>query len=135
MKHNISKQGVIYLFLDRVMYNSKIASNPKASDLKKVFNDNINKITVKRMLNNINSLKDKYNIYEDGVINDVIYYLLLAIENCELTEIQRQRLELWLDGYTEEEIGNICGVSRRVAHKTIEAACEKIIRYLARVVV
>lgn len=130
MKHNIDKQGVIELFLDRVMYNNAVSANPKCPSLQGVFAKGISKKNVKRVLSNINSLKDKYNMYEDGLLNDVIYYFLLAIEECGLTDVQKERLELWIDGYTEEEIAAKCGVARGVVHRNLDASCDKIMKYL-----
>jgi hypothetical protein len=87
---------------------------------------------IKRALSNINSLKDKYNIYHSGVINDILFSLFDAIDNCELTYVQKERLDMWINGYTETEIANRYGVSRWVISKSLIASCNKIMKYLEK---
>ena len=86
--------------------------------------------TLKKILCNFKYLKEKYNMYDDGIINNIVFDINEAIEKCELSDVQSERLSMWMDGYTEQEIGDYYGVSRWVVSKSIVAASNKIGSYL-----
>lgn len=116
--------------MDKVFYNevmrNKIDNSIRFSE---IYNS-LDCKTLKKFLNNFTSLKCKYNIYEEGIINNIIFDINEAIEKCDLSDTQKTRLELWMDGYTENDIANFFGVSRWVVSKSIVVACDKILRYL-----
>lgn len=116
--------------MDRVFYRDYVKSKSESYDFKDAFIKNITRKKVKRALSNINALKDKFDVYGYGLLNDVLFYLFLAISNCDFTDIQKERLDMWLDGYTEQDIANKYGVSRWVVSKSINASCDKIIKFL-----
>ena len=86
--------------------------------------------TLKKILCNFKYLKEKYNLYDYGIINNIVFDINEAIEKCELSDVQSERLSMWMDGYTEQEIGDYYGVSRWVVSKSIVAASNKIGSYL-----
>lgn len=93
---------------------------------------NLDAKMIKRALSNIKSLNTRHNIYYDGTISDILFFIYEAIEKCGLTVIQKERLDMWIDGYTESEIANKYGVSRWVISKSLIASCNKIIKYLEK---
>ncbi|MCS6829351.1 MAG: sigma factor-like helix-turn-helix DNA-binding protein [Armatimonadota bacterium] len=54
--------------------------------------------------------------------------IALMLENASLTPRQREVVELFLHGYTFEEIGQQWGISKQAAHKLFLRACEAIRR-------
>ncbi len=52
----------------------------------------------------------------------------LMLEHAPLTPRQRQVIDLFLRGYTFEEIGSEWGISKQAAHKLFLRACEAIRR-------
>lgn len=123
------------MIIDKVLYNEFNKTNPKVGDFRDTFIRGLNRKSVKKALCNINSLKDKYNIYDEGLMNDTLYYLFLAIESCDFTDIQKERLDMWVDGYTESDIASKYGVSRWVVSKSINASCDKVISFLRNEVI
>lgn len=118
------------LIMDKVIYNNYNKTNPRSSNFKDAFLKGLTRKGVKKALCNINSLRDKYNTFEDGFMNDVLYYLFLALNVCDFTDIQKERLDMWLDGYTESDIAAKYNVSRWVVSKSLNASCDKIISFL-----
>ena len=47
-----------------------------------------------------------------------------------LTDKQREALALWLQGYTQEEIGKALGITRRAVGRRLERAFERMRRCL-----
>lgn len=119
------------MILDRIFYNEFMRNNHKSSNTY-ISYKNLDTKMVKRALSNINSLSEKYNIYYCGVISDILFCIYEAIDNCGLTNIQRERLNMWIDGYTENEIANKYGVSRWVVSKSLIVSCNKIVKYLRK---
>lgn len=118
------------MIIDKIMYNDISKSTKTRFTLNNDFKNNITKRKIKKALSNINSLMEKHSIYEEGVLNDLLYYLALAIVNCDFTDIQKERLEMWFDGYTESDIAKKYNINRWVVSKSINSACEKIVCYL-----
>lgn len=123
------------MIMDKVFYKDYVKSRSESCDFKNIFMRNITRKKVKRALSNLNSVKEKNNIYECGFLNDILFYLFLAIAECDFTDIQRERLYMWIDGYTEQDIANKHGVSRWVVSKSLNASCDKIIAFLESEVV
>ena len=116
--------------MDKVYYNhemsKKFSNSVRFADIYRTLDGK----SIKRILCNFDYMKYKYNMYEDGIINNIVFDINEAIEKCGLSDVQRERLEMWMNGYTEQDIGDKYGVSRWVVSKSIVASCEKISRYL-----
>ena len=116
--------------MDKIIYNqmmnNKIDNSVRFAEIYR----QLDYKTLKKILCNFDYLKYKYNMYGDGIINNIVFDINEAINKCGLSEVQRHRLEMWMNGYTEQEIGDSCNVSRWVASKSIIAACKKIVKYL-----
>lgn len=123
------------LIMDKVFYNEYVKNNRESYDFRKSFISDLNGKKIKKALRNINALQDKYNIYECGFMNDVLFYLFLALNECDFTDIQKERLSMWIDGYTEQDIADRYNVSRWVVSKSINAACNKVVAFLVEEVV
>jgi hypothetical protein len=52
--------------------------------------------------------------------------IALMLQQASLTERQREAVELYLCGYTFEEMGHRWGISKQAAHKLFLRACEAI---------
>lgn len=84
--------------------------------------------TLKRILSEFYNLSAKYKIYNEDLVSIFVHDLSDAISECDFTEAQRQRLELWMQGFNEREIAEKENVNRWVVSKSIRACCEKIIQ-------
>lgn len=115
--------------MDKIFYN-KIENDKIESSLEDMTYKNLDCKTLKKVLNDYFTLLEKYNIYENGTINNFLFSVDMAISKCEFTQTQIQRMFLWFNSYTESEIAQIENVSRWVVSKSITAACNKILDYL-----
>ena len=115
--------------MDKIFYN-KIEKEKIESSLEDMTYKNLDCKTLKKVLNDYFTLIEKYNIYENGTINNFLFSVDMAMSKCEFTQIQIQRLFLWFNGYTESEIAETENVSRWVVSKSITAACNKILNFL-----
>lgn len=116
--------------MDKVIYkhamSNKLDNSVRFAEIYRGFDGKI----LKKILCNFDYLKYKYNMYDDGIINNIVFDINEAISKSELSDIQKHRLEMWMNGYTEQDIADTCGVSRWVVSKSIVASCEKIARRL-----
>jgi len=95
-------------------------------------------LIIKNILRKYNEIKSAVQYqYNDMIIFDVDsndYNMLLSIEmiidklisNGTLTSKDKQIIDLFKDGYTYEEIGNIVGLSRQIVSKRLNKAIKKI---------
>ena len=118
------------MLIDKVFYNQimgdKIDNSIRFAEIYK----KLDVKSLKKILSNFDYLKYKYNMYDDGMINNIVFDISEAIEKCGLSEIQKDRLSMWMNGYNEQEIADKCGVSRWVVSKSIVATSTKVLNYL-----
>lgn len=112
--------------MDRIFYN-KIKKDKVSSCEENIKYTNFDCKTLKKILNDYFSLVSKYNIFDSGLINEFLYDLDVAIASSGMTEVQAHRMFLWFNGYNEREIAEVEDVSIYVIHKSIVAACNKIL--------
>lgn len=84
----------------------------------------------------IMKLKAALNYYDDmivknlGDIYDDVSILLLCIngviKKCKFTNKQKNRLRMWMQGYTEKEIADYYNVSEVTIHNSLVVSCKKI---------
>ena len=118
------------MLVDKVYYNNTLGNKVNNSVRFAEIYRSLDGKSIKKILCNFEYLKYRYNMYEDGIINNIVFDINEAIDKCGLSDIQKQRLDMWMNGYTEQDIGDECNVSRWVVSKSIVASCEKISRYL-----
>lgn len=94
--------------------------------------NNMEPLTLKKILSDYITIKEKNPPYSCGVINEFVYDVDRAIKNCGLTAKQYERLMLWIVGFNEREISiySFPNCSRWVISKSLVVACEKILIYL-----
>ena len=119
------------MILDKIFYN-KIQNDKIKSSLGDMTYKKLDCKTLKKVLNSYSTLILKYNMYEDGTINNFLFSVDMALNNCEFTQVQLARLHMWFDGYTENEIAEVENVTRWVVSKSITAGCNKILIYLVK---
>lgn len=118
------------LLMDKVIYKHAMGNKfDNSLHFAEVYKNLDGKI-LKKILCNFNYLRYKYNMYDDGIINNIIFDINEAISKSDLSDIQKHRLTMWMDGYTEQDIADTCGVSRWVVSKSIVASCERIAKIL-----
>ena len=117
--------------MDRIYYN-KFNRDKIGSSQEDITYKQLDCKVLKKILNDYFSLISKYNILEKGLINEFLYDIDGAIMASKFTEVQTKRMFLWFSGYNEREIAEAEGVSVYVIHKSIVAACNKVLAELQR---
>lgn len=117
--------------MDRIYYN-KFKKEKIESLNEDITYELLDCKTLKKILNDYFSLISKYNILDNGLINEFLYNIDEAITASKFTDVQTKRMFLWFNGYNEREIAEVEGVSIYVVHKTIVAACTKILAELQK---
>ena len=94
------------------------------------FNDYSDIKLVKRLLRHYEFIKQ--HTYKSGNYDlvNIILDLDYAIKYCNLSEGEYKNIMLWKQGYTENEIGKISGVSQPTVHISLDNACGKISKKL-----
>jgi len=75
----------------------------------------------------------KTQAYEDFNAELLCIYIDLdkALKEVEITDRQREAITFYMEGWTEEEIGNLMGnISHQAVHKLVMKVCDKISKYL-----
>ena len=116
-------KGGVQLFVDKITYNN-------TTDLCYTI-PNVNRTNIDVM-----KLKAALSYYDDMIIknlddtNDDISVLLLCIDKvikkCKFTNKQKNRLRMWMKGYTEKEIADYYNVSEVTIHNSLVVSCKKI---------
>lgn len=117
--------------MDRIYYNKFKKDKIESLD-EDIRYDQLDCKVLKKILNDYFSLISKYNILEKGLINEFLYDIDEAINSAAFTKVQTKRMFLWFNGYNEREIAEAEGVSIYVVHKSIVAACNKILTELQK---
>lgn len=60
----------------------------------------------------------------------VIFDISTALENIKITDKQQRAINLFISGYTYEEIGVAMEISKQTAEEHVTKVCKKISRYL-----
>lgn len=84
-------------------------------------------------------LRDFYDIKAKVGYDNLDLYTLIecieqAINNCNFTSKQRERLILYMQGYSEIEISKLLGVSAVTIHKSLISSTKKISSELERII-
>lgn len=111
------------MVIDKITYNN-------TTDLCYTIS-NVNKTNIDVM-----KLKAALSYYDDMIvknlddINDDVSVLLLCIDKvikkCKFTNKQKNRLRMWMKGYTEKEIADHYNVSEVTIHNSLVVSCKKI---------
>lgn len=114
--------------MDKIFYEKIMNDTVVGGFKEQTVYESLTPKVLKKILRDYLRLLNKYDIYQKGVINDFLYDLTNAMENADLTPIQKTRLDLWLYGYTEQEIATKDNVVRQVVGKSMNGICNKILK-------
>ena len=117
------------MIMDRIYYNEYASKRAVCGQDPSCY-ANLNVRVLKKFLGYYETMVNKYNLYEQGFINNLLYDISTSLIKCGFTDVQDRRLRLWLRGYSEKEIAEMEGVSRWVVSKSITAACNKLLSIL-----
>jgi predicted type IV restriction endonuclease len=114
------------LTLEKIQYKLSLKNNNKIDML---YND-VN--AIKRFLNVFKTIKQLAISEGDLDIINVCLDIENAIKKCNFNNLQSERLTLWMIGYKEYEIADMCNISRVVIHNFLNNASYKISQKLTR---
>lgn len=116
------------MIIDRIFYTDYMNSKFDHRLSKGVDYTKLEPKALKKILSEFYNLSAKYGIYNENLISTFIYDLTIALSECDFTEAQFKRMDLWMQGYNEREIAEKEGITRWVASKSIRACCEKLVQ-------
>lgn len=92
----------------------------------KRFSDYSDKYIIKRILRHYEVLKEFVYKNANYELADILIDIDNAIDKCDLSPGERNRILLWREGYTETEVAQLEGIAQQTVHASIINACLKI---------
>ena len=89
-------------------------------------------LIIKKILPHISSLKSYAVRESQNEILDICLDIETAIEKCRFLQSQKERLGLWMAGYSEPDIAKIQNAHRVSVHNSIVRCSEKISEQLVK---
>ena len=118
------------MIMDKVYYHLIMSNVVGCGDETIIDYHNFNTKILKKILSDFTMLISKYNIYNRGIMNQFLFDVSSVLPSIDFTDVQARRLQMWFDGYNENEIAGTEGVTRWVVSKSLHSACEKILAEL-----
>ena len=98
--------------------------------LNKRFSDYSDKYIIKRILRHYEVLKEFVYKNANYELADILIDIDNAIDKCDLSPSERNRILLWRKGYTESEVAQLECVARQALHVSVDNACTKVSDFL-----
>lgn len=107
-----------------------VGYSPEPKELKfhAVNYDNLD--AIKGLIRFYFSLKSDLDYKPNMEVLSILSDIDNAIQNSGLTQKQKKVLALYMEGWTEEEIGVMLSVSQQAVHKHLTAICKRMSNYL-----
>ena len=85
---------------------------------------------IKKLLNNYNSIMT--SAIQEGNLDviDILVDIKATLSSIEMSDKQKKRVSLFMQGYTETDIGCLLNVSRQSIQDSISSVCKKISKEL-----
>ena len=106
----------VTLITDKITYD-----NMALQSTVRINNEDIN-IDVKKLKRALNYYRDLRSKLSNDKFSDMYSFIeciYIAVEKSDLTEKQKERLELWMNGYTEKEIAYKLNLSQVSVHNSL----------------
>ena len=122
-------QGGVQLVVDKITYSNNMELYQEIIDLDKL-KVNIDVMKLKAALNYYDDLviRSLDNKYSD--VSTLLFCIKEVIDKCKFTKKQRDRLDMWMRGYTEKEIADYYNISEVTVHNSLVVSCGKIAKKL-----
>lgn len=115
------------LITDKITYD-----NMALQSTVRINNEDIN-IDVKKLKRALNYYRDLRSKLSDDKFSDMYAFMNcidIAVDKSGLTEKQRERLALWMDGYTEKEIAHKLNLSQVSVHNSLVQSVKLVAKTL-----
>jgi DNA-binding NarL/FixJ family response regulator len=109
-----------------------IGYSPQPQEIRFHAVDYANTETIKGLLRFYFSLKAELDFKPNMEIVSILVDVEDGIKNSGLTDKQKRVLALYMEGWTEEEIGSMLSITHQAIHKHLTLICKKIANYLRR---
>lgn len=115
------------LITDKITYD-----NMALQSTVRINNEDIN-IDVKKLKRALNYYRDLRSKLSDDKFSDMYAFMDcidIAVDKSGLTEKQRERLALWMDGHTEKEIAHKLNLSQVSVHNSLVQSVKLVAKTL-----
>lgn len=89
-----------------------------------------NEVAIQGLLRFYYSLKSNLEYKPNFEITSILIDFKLALENSGLTQKQMVVAKLYMEGWTEDDIGKRLGITQQAVNKHIKLICKKMSNYL-----
>lgn len=123
-------KGGCELIIDKIMYQCTLCNNDKHEYYSQLAK-NSDKLDYKKLKTVLNDyydilIKNMNSANKNHELSVLLDCILISINDANLTDIQYERLHLWMMGMSEVEIADKFNVSSVTVHKSLMNSCKKI---------
>ena len=104
-----------------------LVGNVLTIDINKIYK---NPKLIKKILNNYNMLLSSASQEGNMDVFDILIDIQAVLDYIDISQTQRKRIQYYMNGYSETDLGRIFNVSRQSIQDSLNAVCKKISKEL-----